>query len=315
MSDASVNEKSVVAVVLNYRRPADTIDCIGSLQRTEGLKPEIIVVDNGSDDGSAERIAESFPAMQLIRNRSNLGYAGGNNVGIRDALKRGAEFVLVINNDCTIAPDALGRMVGAAHARGAGIVSPKVYDFFKPEIIQYAGYRNIHLLAQGLPVGEGERDEGQYEREAEMSAAPGCALLLSRRLLESVGLFDELFFAYSEELDLCRRALDAGYHILFVPSAHVWHRKAATLSPRSPEYTYYLTRGRLIYARKHLGWSAFLLVFLPYFVVAKMIKPAVVFALLGRPRNISALLSAVWWNVRNRLSRELFMNNNTQPRI
>lgn len=301
MNEAMERGASVFAVVLNYRRPGDTIDCVRSLRRSEGLKPSIIVVDNGSDDGSAARIAESFPDVHLIRNRSNLGYAGGNNVGIREALKRGAEYVLVINNDSTVAPDALGRMVGAACARGAGIISPKVYDFFKPDIIQYAGYRNIHLLAQGLPVGEGERDEGQYEREVEMSAAPGCAMLLDRRLLESVGLFDELFFAYSEELDLCRRALAAGYRILFVPSAHVWHKKAATLSPRSPEYTYYLTRGRLIYARKHLGWGAFLLVFLPYFVAAKMLKPMVVYALLWRPRNIGALLKAVWWNVRNRL--------------
>jgi len=301
MNEAMEREASVFAVVLNYRRPGDTIDCVRSLRRSEGLKPIIIVVDNGSDDGSAECIAESFPDVHLIRNRSNLGYAGGNNVGIREALKRGAEYLLVINNDCTIAADALGRMVRAAGARGADIVSPKVYDFFRPDIIQYAGYRNIHLLGQGLPIGEGEKDEGQYEKEAEMNAAPGCAMLLSRRLLESVGLFDELFFAYSEELDLCRRAINAGYRILFVPSAHVWHKKAATLSPRSPDYTYYLTRGRLIYARTHLGWGAFLLVFLPYFVAVKVLKPIVVFALQGRVRNINALLRAVWWNVRNRL--------------
>ncbi len=305
MNDASVNERTVAAVVLNYRRPDDTMECVRSLLRSEGLKPTIIVVDNGSGDGSADRIAESFPDLHLIRNRANLGYAGGNNVGIREALKRGAEYLLVINNDCTIAADALAGMVRAAGARGAGIVSPKVYDFFRPGVIQYAGYRNLHLLGQGLPIGEGEKDEGQYEEETEMNAAPGCAMLLSRRLLESVGLFDELFFAYSEELDLCRRAINAGYRIFFVPSAHVWHKKAATLTPQSPDYTYYLTRGRLIYARKHLGWGAFLLVFLPYFAAVKVLKPILIFTLQGRVRNIGALLRAVHWNMENRLQPEL----------
>lgn len=301
MSNTSSNDTSVAAVVLNYRRADDTIDCVRSLVRSEGVRPEVIVVDNGSDDGSADRIAGAFPGVRIVRNPSNLGYAGGNNAGIGEALKGGPEYVLVINNDCTVAPDAVQKMVEAARARGADVVSPKVYDFFNPGVIQYAGYRNVHLLAQGLPIGEGERDEGQYDRETEMNAAPGCAMLLTRRLLESVGLFDERFFAYSEELDLCRRAAQAGCRILFVPSARVRHKKAATLEPRSPEYTYYLTRGRLIYARKHLGWVSFLLVFLPYFAIVKMLKPAAVFAIQGRWRNVGALFRAVWWNVRNRL--------------
>jgi GT2 family glycosyltransferase len=301
MSNTFIDNKSVAAIVLNYRRADDTIDCVRSLRRSKGLKPKIMVVDNASDDGSIDRIAGAFPDVQIVRNRSNLGYAGGNNVGIREALKKGAEYVLVINNDCTVAPDAVGKMVGVAREERAGIVSPKVYDFFNPGVIQYAGYRNVHLLGQGLPIGEGERDKGQYDNEAELNAAPGCAMLLSRSLLESVGLFDEIFFAYSEELDLCRRAREAGCRILFVPSAHVWHKKAATLCQRRPEYTYYLTRGRLIYARKHLGWGAFLFVFLPYFVAVKILKAMVVFAFQGRWHNIGALFRAVWWNVRNRL--------------
>lgn len=303
MSNTSPNDKSVVAVVLNYRRADDTIDCVRSLKRAEGLKPEIIVVDNGSDDGSADRIAGAFPDVQVIRNPSNLGYAGGNNVGIGEALKRGPQYVLVINNDCTVAPDAVMKMVEAARARGADIASPKIYDFFNPGIIQYAGYRNAHLLAQGIPIGEGERDEGQYDRETELNAAPGCAMLLSRRLLESVGSFDDRFFAYSEELDLCRRARDAGCRILFVPSAHVRHKKAATLSRQSPEYTYYLTRGRLIYARKHLGWCSFLLVFIPYFAIVKMMKATAVFALQGRWRNAGAIMRAITWNLHNKVER------------
>jgi GT2 family glycosyltransferase len=303
MNGAMERQTLVFVVVLNYCRADDTIDCVRSLRRSEGLKPEIIVVDNGSDDDSVERIAGAFPDVQVVRNASNLGYAGGNNVGIERALKDGAAYVLVVNNDCTVAPDAVGKMVDAACARDADIVSPKVYDFFKPDVIQYAGYRNVHLLGQGLPIGEGERDEGQYDQETELNAAPGCAMLLGRRFLESVGLFDERFFAYSEELDLCRRARTAGCRILFVPSARVWHKKAATLNLWGPEYTYYLTRGRLIYARKHLGWGAFLLVFLPYFVVVKMLKPMAVFAILGRWWNIDALFRAVWWNVRNKVER------------
>ncbi|HIE47791.1 TPA: glycosyltransferase family 2 protein [Candidatus Bipolaricaulota bacterium] len=294
----------VAAVVLNHRRADDTIRCVESLRASEGIRPRIIVVDNGSGDDSAERIEAACPGIELIRSASNRGYAGGNNLGISAALRGGAEQVLVLNNDCVVAPDTLYLMVEAARRLGADIVSPKVLDFGKRGVIQYAGYRNIHILAQGVPVGEGERDTGGFSEEREMNAAPGCAMLLSRRLCEEVGLFDEQFFAYSEELDLCRRARRKGLTIVFVPRARVWHEKAATLSEGSPDYVYHLTRGRLIYARKHLGWPAFLFVFLPYFISVKIVKPCILYLLKRRCRNIKALWRAVGWNLRNRVRRE-----------
>ncbi|MDD5557754.1 MAG: glycosyltransferase family 2 protein [bacterium] len=292
------------AVVLNYRRADDTAACVRSLLASEGADPEIIIVDNGSGDGSAERLASLFPSLVHLRSGENLGYAGGNNLGIREALRRGADYVLVLNNDCTVAPDAVAAMVEAARARGASIVSPKVHDARRPGVIQYAGYRNIHLLAQGVPVGEGRTDRGQYDRPREVRAAPGCAMLLDRGLCESVGLFDEQFFAYSEELDLCRRATAAGRRIVYAPAALVRHRKAATLDAGSPAYAYYLTRGRLIYARKHLGWGGFLLLFLPYFAVAKVLRPAAAAALAGRWDVVRAILRAIGWNLRHPVARD-----------
>ncbi|MCX6354502.1 MAG: glycosyltransferase family 2 protein [Candidatus Aureabacteria bacterium] len=292
---------SVAAIVLNYRRPQDTIECVRSLQGSEEIGLAVIIVDNGSGDDSAERIAAAFPALTLLRAPSNLGYAGGNNIGIREALRGGAEYLFIVNNDCTVAPDAVAKMFDAARSSGAGIVSPAVYEYSRPDILQYAGYRNLHLLAQGIPIGEGEIDRGQYAQGKEMNAAPGCAMMIGRSVFEKVGLFDERFFCYSEELDLCRRATEAGYRILFDPAAHVWHKKAATLDERSPEYLYYLTRGRLIYARKHLGWYGFLFVFLPYFLTVKLLKGIIVSLFSGRPRNAAALLRAVGWNLRNSL--------------
>jgi GT2 family glycosyltransferase len=293
----------VAAVVLNYRRPDDTIACVRSLLLSEGGVPEIIVVDNDSGDDSAERILRAFPALRLLRNPRNLGYAGGNNAGIRAALADGAEFVFVVNNDCTVDPGAVEALVEEARRSGAGIASPKVHDARRPGIIQYAGYRNLHLLAQGIPVGEGRRDRGQYDRARDLSAAPGCAILFSRRLIEEVGFFDERFFCYSEELDLCRRAREAGFRIRYAPRALVRHRGAATLDARSPDYVYYLTRGRLIYARKHLGWAAFALLFLPWFAAVKLVKPAACHAFRGRWDCIGALRRAVAWNLRNRIPR------------
>ncbi|MCX6356547.1 MAG: glycosyltransferase family 2 protein [Candidatus Aureabacteria bacterium] len=294
----------VTAVVLNYRRSGDTVACVASLKKSGGCGVSVIVVDNGSGDGSPERILAADPDVRMIRMPVNRGYAGGNNAGIRAALAGGANHIFIVNNDCTVAPDALRVMAGAARRSGAGIVSPKVYDAARPGTIQYAGYRNLHLLAQGVPVGEGERDEGQYDRETTMYAAPGCAMLLSRALCETVGLFDEQFFSYSEELDLCRRAREAGCRILYAPRARVLHVQAATLGARSAGYVYYLARGRLIYARKHLGWAAFALVFLPYFIAVKLAKPAAGFALRGRWDCIGALGRAVSWNLRNKVQRQ-----------
>jgi len=299
--EAQERRPTVAAIVLNYRRPADTIECIRSLLRSERVELKVIAVDNGSGDGSAEQIAASFPTLSMLRIPLNLGYAGGNNVGLREALRNGADYFFIVNNDCTVAPDALSKMCDAAQSTGAGIMSPKIFDYARPDTLQYAGYRNLHLLAQGIPVGEGEKDKGQYDRLAELNAAPGCAMLIRRSVLEQVGLFDERFFCYSEELDLCRRATEARYRILFVPAARAWHKKAATLDERSPEYLYYLTRGRLIYARKHLGWYGFIFVFLPYFLTVKLLKGIVVSVFSGRGRNAGALLRAVGWNVRNRI--------------
>lgn len=304
MNGSGNGASTVAAVILNYRRPEETVECVRSLLASAGTAPRIIVVDNGSDDGSADLIAEAVPGVHLIRCRDNIGYAGGNNVGIRAGLEGPAGHVFVINNDCIVAPDALERMVATASESGADIVSPKVYDYFSPGEIQYAGYRNLHLLAQGVPVGEGQVDRGQFDRERLLDAAPGCALLLSRRLCEQVGLFDEQYFAYSEELDLCRRAREKGLKILFVPAARVWHKKGATLSQGSPDYVYYLTRGRLIYARKHLGWAAYIFVFLPYFMAVKVIKPCIGYLLRRRWGNISAILRAVSWNLTNRVYRD-----------
>lgn len=295
--------EGIAAVVLNYRRVDDTLECIRSLMASEGVSLEIIVVDNCSRDGSAERIASAFPKLRILCTAANLGYAGGNNLGIRAALRDGARAILVINNDCTVERHTVARMVEAAASGGAGIVSPKVCDYFRPDTIQYAGYRNLHFLAQGIPVGEGERDKGQYDRPRELNAAPGCAMLLSRRLCEMVGLFDEQFFSYSEELDLCRRATEEGFRIVFAPLARVWHKKAATLDEGSPDYAYYLTRGRLIYARKHLGWCAFAAIFLPYFIAVKLVKGTLLFALTGRWRHIAAMYRAVGWNMRNSVKK------------
>lgn len=290
---------AVTAVILNHRRPGDTIACVNSLRRSEGIRPGIIVVDNGSGDGSVERFRAELPGIELLCANTNLGYAGGNNLGIRHALAGGATHVLVLNNDCIVAPDVVRHMLVTARRTGAGIVSPKVYEYGSRHVIQYAGYRNIHLLAQGIPVGEGERDRGQYDRVTELNAAPGCAMLLSRELCEGVGLFDERFFAYSEELDLCRRAREKGFRIIFEPGAHVWHKKAATLSRESPDYTFYLNRGRILYARIHLGRPAFLFVFLPYFLLFKCMKQGTGFLLTGRRRNLTALLNAIKWNIKD----------------
>jgi hypothetical protein len=209
----------------------------------------------------------------------------------------------VINNDCVVAPDTLRELLRRAESRSAGIACPKVLDYNQRTLIQYAGYRNIHILAQGVAVGEGEPDHGQYDTERICNAAPGCALLLTARLIRDVGLFDEQFFAYSEELDFCRRATRRGFKILYVPSARVWHRKGATLTHASPDYMYHLTRGRLLYARKHLGFFPFTFVFLPYFIVVKCLKPCVLYGLTGRTAHCNALMRAVGWHARNRVRR------------
>jgi hypothetical protein len=215
------------AVILSFNDGLSVVRCVESL-RASTAPVEIVVVDNASSDGAPELIRRDCPGSTLLVNERNLGFGAGCNVGIEAALARGAEFVLLLNQDTTVAPDAVERLVAAmdAHPRAA-VIGPKTWSGTPlpdgRQRILYAGaWRERLPLSQRLP-GIEQPDDGRYDRAAAVDFVWGHGMMLRAAALRSVGAFDPAFFMYYEDLDLCRRLTSAGYEARYEPAATMWH--------------------------------------------------------------------------------------------
>ncbi|NOZ05662.1 MAG: glycosyltransferase family 2 protein [Chloroflexi bacterium] len=242
----------VYIVTLNWNRREETLTCLHSLQRSVYPNYRLLVVDNGSTDGSVETIRRQVPAAEVLVNECNLGFAAGANVGLRYALSQGAGFVFLVNNDTTVHPQALDELVRAARSPDVGMAAPVIYYQSAPTVIwSVGGGWNPLLLEMTGGHGRGP-DDGRWTEVVERPVLVGCGLLLRRELLEQVGLFDERFFLYYEDSDLCLRARAAGFRLLLVPSAKMWH-KVATSSGGSdaPAERYQMARSSVLFFRKH----------------------------------------------------------------
>ena len=218
------------AIVLSWNGREDTLRCLDSLSLIEHEDLAIVCVDNGSSDGSQEAIRARFPQVKLIEAGANLGYAGGNNLGIRHALKHGARWVMLVNNDATVAPDVIDGFVHAAVERPrAGILAGKVYFADRPRTIWFAGQRVSELLGySGRPRGYGRTDGPRYGEVCDTGRAVGALMAISRTAIELVGLLDEDLFAYVEDVDWALRVRQVGLEVVFAPGARAWHSVSAS---------------------------------------------------------------------------------------
>jgi GT2 family glycosyltransferase len=235
----------LVAVVLSWNGREDTLACLESLRGIES-----VCVDNGSSDGSADAVAERFPQVELIRTEVNLGFAAGNNVGIRRALDRGADWVLLVNNDATVEPGVAVALAAAAEARpDAGVLACKVL-FANSDRLWYAGAAFDPILGRSRHDGFGKADVPGELRD--VARATGTGMAVSRPAIERTGLFDEELFLYAEDLEWCLRIGMAGFAIVYVPEARVRHRvSAASGGAGSPTTSYYETRNMLAVVERY----------------------------------------------------------------
>jgi GT2 family glycosyltransferase len=242
-------------IVLSWNGKRDTLACLESLRRLERDDVAVVCVDNGSTDGSVESVRQQFPEVELIENRRNLGYSGGNNAGIRLALERGADWIVLLNNDATIAPDAITAFERAAadHPR-AGILSGKVLFQEPPDRVWFAGQRfNATLGYSGRPRGYGRRDGPLYSGVVPTERAAGALMAVSRAAAETTGLLDEQLFAYIEDVDWSLRVRAAGFDVLFVPAARAWHAIGGSTGGEygSTHTLYYGVRNMVVVCERH----------------------------------------------------------------
>lgn len=241
----------VVTVILNTNRRADTLEALQSLAGSDYPHHKVIVLDNASTDGSAQAIQAGFPEVALISLDSNLGYAGNNNVGIKVALEMGADWVFVLNEDTLLAPDCIRLLVEQASSdAGVGVLGPMVYHHNEPGVIQSAGGK-LDRNWNAWHLGINETDRGQFDRPHQVDWISGCAILFRRDVIEQIGMLDARFFYYYEETEWCLRARRAGWKILHVPQAHLWHKGVQRDYQPGPNVTYYGTRNRFLMMNIH----------------------------------------------------------------
>jgi hypothetical protein len=203
----------------------------------------ILVVDNASSDDSVASIRREFPSVEVIVNALNLRFAGGNNVGIRHALQKGTEYVLLLNNDTTVDPEFLTELVKRAEGDPAiGMVGAKIYYYSDPGRIWFAGGRIEWWKGWISHIGLRESDHGQHDTSADVDYITGCCLLVKRSVIDKTGMLDERFFMYGEDVDWCLRAQRAGFRLLYEPRAKVWHKLSVS---SGGHFSWYKNRNKL----------------------------------------------------------------------
>jgi GT2 family glycosyltransferase len=244
----------VAAVVLNWNRRDETLACLESLAASDWPDLTMIVVDNASEEEIETALAERFPDVLLVRNDSNLGFAGGMNAGIRRALETGADYLLLLNNDTVVDQALVAELVEAARERpDAGIVSPLEFFRDSPEIVSSAGLRcDLRRAYQGPPLQRGERDVGQFRGVREADASSGTAMLVPAPVVREVGLLDEALYLYIEDVDWAFRMRSTGRRVYVALGARIWHGNATSSGGEdSPRLTYYQTRNTFVVTARH----------------------------------------------------------------
>ncbi len=281
----------VYTIILNFNGKKLLLETLASVKQIAYPNFRIIVVDNGSTDGSLTAVRAQYPEAILIENEKNLGFGEGNNVGMRYALQHGAEWVLLLNNDLAVAPDLLTHMMNVATSDAKiGIVGPKIYYHDQPEMIWFAGARINYWAGLTAHRGIREIDRGQYDRVEDADYITGCTMLIRREVLERLGRFDPIYFpAYSEDADLCVRAQRAGYRLVYVPQAKVWHKVSSSSGGgMTPFKTKLKVQHSLILFKRYARWYHWLTI--PWCVAALAFVFVIKELARGNWRIVSALL-------------------------
>ncbi|MCL4405397.1 MAG: glycosyltransferase family 2 protein [Patescibacteria group bacterium] len=252
-----ISNKHITIITINWNSYAAVKICLLSLRSVSSEDVSVVVVDNGSVDGSGERLRREFPETDFIFNGRNLGFAAGVNVGIRKALKEGAEYVFLVNNDAEIEANTLGKLMDAINAdKRNGIAGPRIfYAHNRQKVWQGGGY--FRKAKMGVVSFDKNKVLDNGGRSRKVDFLSGCAMLIKKEVFEKIGLFDERFFFYAEDLDFCFNAEKAGFNVIYVPGASVFHDiKDIEETRTSPYVLYHLAKSYFLFIKKNFsfGW-------------------------------------------------------------
>jgi len=295
-STPQANKWPLVSIItVNYNQSGVTLEFLKSLESCTYPNYEVWVVDNASPNDNPDQIKEIFPEIKLIKTKENLGFAGGNNVAVKQAK---GKYLLFINNDTEVEADFLQPLVQLLEENPEiGMVSPKIHYFHTPNIFQYAGFTPINRITiRNHAIGFGEVDKGQYDHTVQTGSIFGAAMLVPRKVIEELGMMDEIFFLYYEEHDWAARIERAGFKLYFDGRSLVKHKESISTVKDSPFQIFYLNRGRILYARRN-NKGVIKLLSLLFLNLISMPKIMLFYALKGKMNLSKAVCKAVWWNL------------------
>lgn len=284
----------VSIITINYNQLVHTCALLDSLRKLTYRNVEVIVVDNASAENPSDVITSRYPEVKLVVSPTNLGFAGGNNLGISAST---GDYLLFLNNDTETDPGFLEPLVSLFETNPqAGAASPKIL-YYNTGIIQYAGSTPLNpLTGRNKRIGYQEKDCGQHDCLKETGLAHGAAMMVPRRVIDRVGKMPELFFLYYEEIDWCEQIKKAGYKIYFVPASKVYHKESMSIGRTSPLKTYYLTRNRLLFMRRHTTGTIKILWIL-FFLFISLPKHMLAYVFRLETKQGKAFLKGLLWNL------------------
>ncbi|MDP2723604.1 MAG: glycosyltransferase family 2 protein [Bacteroidales bacterium] len=294
-SPSSDNLPLVSVVTVNYNQSGVTCEFLNSLKQITYPRYEVFVVDNASPSDNPDLIKDQFPWITLLKTDQNLGFAGGNNVALPFCK---GKYILFINNDTEVEPGFLEPLVNLLESnREIGMVSPRIQYFYSEKVLQFAGFTPFNMVTtRNFAVGFGEQDKGQYNDTRETGSIFGAAMLVPMKVIEEVGMMADVYFLYYEEHDWAAHIKKAGYKIYYCGASLVLHKESISTVKNSPFQIYYLTRGRMLFARRNTrGITKFLSILYLNFVTLP--KITISFILKRRPDLVWAYWKAVVWNI------------------
>lgn len=291
--------KTISVITVNYNHNHITEALLYSIEKTNTYPLlEIIVVDNGSRNNPVPQWRTQFPKVTFIRSELNLGFAGGNNLGIGFAK---GDYYFLVNNDTEFTPKLADLLAETLDNHPeVGIVSPKILYFDKPGMLQYAGFTPMNYFTmRNKCIGQFETDNGQYDHATGVTGfAHGAAMMIRRQAIENAGTMDENFFLYYEEMDWCESIRRGGYAIWVNMQAKIYHKESVSVGKNSPLKEYFMNRNRILFARRN-ATAVQKYFFYLYFIIVLIPRNMIMYIRNKQFDCISPLFRAIGWNLRN----------------
>lgn len=282
-------------LTVNFNQPAVTLELLHTLPQLSYPHWEIIVVDNGSEPSDLEEECQKLERVRWVRSEQNLGFAGGNNLGLKYC---NGDFIFLINNDTELPPDFLEPIIELFNQdENIAAVSPRIRYYHQPDTLQYAGFTPVNpFTLRNRAIGNKEKDQPQYQKNYPTSYCHGAAMCVRKSAIDKVGPMYHGYFLYYEELDWATRIKAAGYQIWLCGKSYIWHKESVSTGKNSPLKTYYLTRNRLLFARRNFGVFTTLAAWV-YFIFIALPKNILTLTLRREWGLLKAFLRGFWWNV------------------